>query len=90
MKEDLKNSDIFEKIFINIVEQAINFGLVKGDTFFTDSTHKKANANKNKFKEELQRSVKKRRHWLEQEINEERKNQGKRNLNIKMKLKKRQ
>lgn len=72
-----KDSDVFEKIFINIVEQAINFGLVKGDTFFTDSTHKKANANKNKFKEELQRSVKKRRQWLEQEINEERRNQGK-------------
>lgn len=44
-----KGTDIFEKIFINIVEQAIRYNLVKGETFFTDSTHKKANANKNKF-----------------------------------------
>ena len=46
-----KGTDIFEKIFVNIVEQAIKYNLVKGETFFTDSTHKKANANKNKFHE---------------------------------------
>jgi len=78
-----KDSDVFEKIFINIVEQAIKFNLVKGDTFFTDSTHKKANANKNKFREELQRSVKKRRQWLEEEINAERKKQGKKEFEYK-------
>ena len=41
-----KDSNIFEEIFINIVEQAISHGLVKGETFYTDSTHKKANAKK--------------------------------------------
>ena len=41
-------TNIFEEIFVEIVEQAIQHGLVKGETFFTDSTHKKANANKNK------------------------------------------
>ena len=78
-----KDSDVFEKIFINIVEQAIKFNLVKGDTFFTDSTHKKANANKNKFRDELQQFVKKRRQWLEEEINEERRKQGKKEFEYK-------
>lgn len=78
-----KDSNVFEKIFINIVEQAIKFNLVKGDTFFTDSTHKKANANKNKFRDELQQSIKKRRQWLEEEINKERRNQGKKEFEYK-------
>ena len=39
-------TEVFEKIFVNIVEQAIKYNLVKGETFFTDSTHKKANAIK--------------------------------------------
>jgi len=72
-----KDTNIFEKIFVNIVEQAIKYNLVKGETFFTDSTHKKANANKNKFHEEIRQVVKKRRQWLEEEINEERRKQGK-------------
>ena len=72
-----KDTDIFEKIFCNIVEQAIKYNLVNGETFFTDSTHKKANANKNKFCEETQEVVRKRKEWLEEEINEERKKQGK-------------
>ena len=72
-----KGTDIFEKIFVNIVEQAIKYNLVKGETFFTDSTHKKANANKNKFHEEAQQIVHERKRWIEDEINEERKKQGK-------------
>ena len=72
-----KGTDIFEKIFVNIVEQAIKYNLVKGETFFTDSTHKKANANKNKFHEEVQEIVHERKEWLEKEINEERQKQGK-------------
>lgn len=70
-------TEVFERIFVNIVEQAIGYGLVKGETFFTDSTHKKANANKNKFHEEIRKEVSKRKQWLEKEINEERKKQGK-------------
>lgn len=46
---------------LKIVEQVMNYGLVKGETFFTDSTHKKANANKNKHHIEIVREVKKRR-----------------------------
>lgn len=67
-----KDSNIFEEIFINIVNQAIKYKLVDGTTFYTDSTHKKANANKNKFDDEIVEVVKERRKWLEEEINEER------------------
>jgi len=71
-----KDNDIFEKIFINIVEQAIEYGLVDGKELFTDSTHTKANANKKKFEVTVCEVVRKRRLWLEEEINEERKLQG--------------
>lgn len=67
-----KDSDVFERIFVKIVEQAIAYGLVDGKELFTDSTHKKANANKNRFESELVTEVKKRRKWLEEEINEAR------------------
>ncbi len=72
-----KDSDIFEKIFINIVNQAIKYNLVDGTTFYTDSTHKKANANKNKFEDVIEEYTKERKLWLEEEINEERIKQGK-------------
>ena len=72
-----KDSDIFEKIFVNIVNQAIKYNLIDGTTFYTDSTHKKANANKNKFEDEIVKNIKERRIWLEEEINEERIKQGK-------------
>ena len=78
-----KGTDIFEKIFVNIVEQAVKYNLVKGETFFTDSTHKKANANKNKFYEEIQQVAHERKMWLEEEINEERKKQGKKEFEYK-------
>ena len=72
-----KDSDIFEEIFVQIVNQAIKYKLVDGTIFYTDSTHKKANANKNKYDDEIVKVVKERRKWLEEEINEERKKQGK-------------
>ena len=76
-------TEVFENIFVKIVEQAMKYGLVKGETFFTDSTHKKANANKNKYHGEIVREVKKRREWLEKEINEERVKQGKKEFEYK-------
>lgn len=72
-----KNSNIFEEIFIEIVNQAIKYNLIDGTTFYTDSTHKKANASKNKYDDEIVKSVKERRIWLEEEINEERIKQDK-------------
>lgn len=40
---------VHQDIFDNIVEQAITAGLVDGTVLYTDSTHLKANANKNRF-----------------------------------------
>lgn len=81
-----QGTEVFEEIFVEIVEQAIKYGLVKGETFFTDSTHKKANANKNKFYQEIQEVVHQRRERLEKEINEERKKQGKKEFEYKEKI----
>jgi transposase len=40
---------IYQDIFDNIVEQAQSAGLVTGRVLYTDSTHLKASANKNRF-----------------------------------------
>src|SRR5699024_309508 len=45
-------TDISEQIFNEILKQAISRGLVGGKVLYSDSTHLKANANKNKFVEE--------------------------------------
>lgn len=45
------DSDIPQQIFDEIVRQAIAKGLVGGKILYSDSTHLKANANKNKFVE---------------------------------------
>ena len=81
-----QGTQVFEEIFVEIVEQAIKHNLVKGETFFTDSTHKKANANRNKFHEEIQKVVHQRREWLEKEINDERKKQGKKEFEFQEKI----
>ncbi len=83
-----KDSDVFENIFVNIVNQAIKYGLVDGTTFYTDSTHKKANANKNKFDDVVKEVAKERKIWLEEEINEERKKYGRKELTFEDKTEK--
>ena len=70
-----KGTEVFENIFINIVKQAQNYGMLN-DEFFMDSTHRKANANKNKYEDIVVKQVKKRKLDLENEINEERKRIG--------------
>ena len=72
-----QGTDVFEQIFINIVNQAIDKKLVGGTEFFTDSTHIKANANKKKYKIEITTKIKERKLDLEKEINEEREKIGK-------------
>jgi transposase len=42
-------STIYQEIFDAIVELAVNKGLASGAVLYTDSTHLKANANKNKY-----------------------------------------
>lgn len=46
-----KGTDVPQQIFDQIVWQAIEHGLVDGKILYSDSTHLKANANKNKFEE---------------------------------------
>jgi len=74
-------TDVFEKIFDRIVFQAIDLGLVKGKILYTDSTHLKANANKNKHeKKEVERSVKEYIYDLDDAVNEDRKKHNKKPL----------
>src|SRR5208337_2661426 len=47
------DTSVAQDIFDAIVEQAIGHGLVEGKVLYTDSTHLKANANKNKFDLEM-------------------------------------
>jgi len=73
-----KESDLFEKIFERILEEAIECGFVQADVIFIDATHVKANANKKKYikklaKERVQRSKKD----LLDEINQDRIAHGK-------------
>ena len=42
------SSEVFEKIFTWVLEEAINGGYVQPEVIFVDSTHIKANANSKK------------------------------------------
>ena len=44
-----RDSDVYQKLFDEIVELAMKRGLVTGEVLYTDATHLKASANKNKF-----------------------------------------
>jgi transposase len=44
-----QDETVAQAIFDRIVEQAMRLGLVEGRTLYTDSTHLKASANKNRF-----------------------------------------
>ena len=48
-----QDSTVAQAIFDRIVEQAIAHGLVDGTVLYTDSTHLKANANKNRYDKAL-------------------------------------
>ena len=74
-------TDIPRRIFENILKQAMDHNLVDGKILYTDSTHLKANANKNKFVEdtvkvETQEYIKE----LNAAINEDRAKHGKKPL----------
>lgn len=73
-----ENNDIFEKIFNRILTEAIDNGFVDTKAVYIDSTHIKANANKKKKKEiYVQNETKSYQKTLEKEINENRKENGK-------------
>jgi len=74
-------SDICQEIFDEIVFQAIRRGFVDGKTLYSDSTHLKANANKNKFKRELvDKSTRDYIAELDHDVAEDRKAHGKKPL----------
>ena len=74
-------TDVFERVFTRIVEQAMDKGLVEGRTLYTDSTHLKANANKNKY-ENKDQPVKPSAYVdaLDQAVAEDRQREGKKAL----------
>lgn len=68
-----KDTDIFEQIFVKILERASGAGFIKADAVFIDATHVKANANKKKFdKVSLEKEVRSYQELLDREINEDR------------------
>ena len=76
-----KGTDIAQKIFDNIVLQAISHKLVEGKVLYTDSTHLKASANKRKhIEQEVERSVKDYVEELDKAIDEDRIAHGKKPL----------
>ena len=76
-----KDTDIPQKIFDNIVIQAMEKGLVGGKILYSDSTHIKANANKRKFeKVEVQVTPKEYIEQLDIDVNLDRENHNKKPL----------
>jgi hypothetical protein len=76
-----KDSDIFEKIFIHILEEAVMSGYVDARNIFIDGTHIKASANKNKkVKVQITADAKAYQEQLEKEIALDREAHGKKPL----------
>lgn len=75
------DSDVYQQIFDEIVLQAMKKRLVSGRVLYTDSTHLKANANKNKhIKVEAQESSKSYLAELDAAVEEDRIKHGKKPL----------
>ena len=81
-----KGTQVFENIFIKIIKMASEYGMLN-EEFFMDSTHRKANANKNKYEDKIVEEVKKRKEFIEEEINEERRKLGKKEFEYKDEIK---
>jgi len=78
-----KDTDVFEQIFVKILEEAVKAGLIKADAVFIDATHVKANANKKKFtKVLLEKEARTYQELLDKEINEDREMHGKASLDM--------
>ena len=76
-----KDSEIFQTIFDKILGQAIDYGFVDVSSVFGDSTHQKANANKNKYKD-IEVAITKKEYAAEllNEINKDRVSHGKKEI----------
>lgn len=76
-----KDTGIFEKIFKEIINQAIDKGFIDTGAIFIDSTHVKASANKHKYIDaKVTRAVRSYQEELEKEIEIDRASHGKKPL----------
>lgn len=76
-----KDTDIFERIFTHILEEAVDCGFVDESAVFIDGTHIKASANKKKYaKEAVPEKVKRYQNELNEEIEKDRAEHGKKPL----------
>lgn len=74
-------TDIFEKIFMRVLSEAMNKGLVDSKTVYIDGTHIKANANTHKnIKKIVEREAKSYEKQLREEIDKDREKHGKKPL----------
>lgn len=73
-----EGTDIFEKIFTRVLDEAIRHKFVDAKTIFVDGTHVKANANIHKSaKVMVEKEARKYDEQLKKEINEDREKHGK-------------
>lgn len=80
-QERFAGTGIYQEIFDEIVLQAIRRKLVDGQTLYTDSTHLKANANRNKFRKQMvEKSTRNYLEELEKAVNADRLAHGKKPL----------
>ncbi len=85
-----RDTQLFESIFLRILEEAVHHGFVKPDVLFIDATHVKASANKHKYvKEIVEEQAKKYQELLDEEINQDRIAHGKKPLEKRQKLRRR-
>ncbi|MFF2289286.1 transposase, partial [Peribacillus butanolivorans] len=73
-----KDTDLFEQIFYRILMTASERKLISAEHVFVDSTHVKASANKRKFEKKIVRKeTRAYQGRLQEEINQDRENNGK-------------
>lgn len=76
-----KDTDVFERIFARILQEAVRCGFVDASAVFIDGTHIKASANKKKTKNEVvEKQARQYQQQLEEEINQDRQAHGKKPL----------
>lgn len=76
-----KGTDVFERIFARILQEAVRSGFVDASAVFIDGTHIKASANKNKAtKAIVEIQAKNYQKQLDEEIEKDRKAHGKKPL----------
>lgn len=76
-----QGTTLFEEIFMRILKEAMNLGFIEAEVMFIDSTHVKASANKQKYiKRVVKSQTRSYQEQLDQEINEDRKAHGKKEL----------